>query len=70
MEMSRYAARSSTKVVGAEGNARGPISKENSIDLARFGYADEHSGFWALSLQKMATAYDLLMDKLRVERSR
>jgi hypothetical protein len=65
-----YAARSSTKVVGAEGNARGPISKENSIDLARFGYADEHSGFWAFSLQKMATAYDLLMDKLRVERSR
>lgn len=64
-----YAARSSTKAVGAEGNTRGPISESNSIDLSTFGYEHEHSGFWKFSLQAMKPAYDTLMDKLRVQRN-
>lgn len=63
-----YAARSSTKAVGAEGNTRGSITQANSVDLSTYDYEDEHSGFWQFKLQKMKPAYDTLMDKLRVQR--
>jgi pimeloyl-ACP methyl ester carboxylesterase len=62
-----YAARSSTKAVGAEGNAQGSISV--SINEASYGYQDEHSGFWKFTLQRMKPAYDRLMDELGVGRN-
>jgi hypothetical protein len=62
-----YAARSSTRTVGAEGRTAGSIT--SSVDLSGFGYENEHSGFWAFTLQKVKPAYDALMDKLRVQRN-
>jgi hypothetical protein len=62
-----YAARSSTKAVGAEGNAQGSISV--SINEASYGYQDEHSGFWKFTLQRMKPAYDRLMDEIGVGRN-
>jgi hypothetical protein len=60
-----YAAKSSTNAVGADGNTGGSVPV--SVNLASFGYEHEHSAFWSFSLQKMATAYDSLMDNLQVE---
>lgn len=62
-----YAARSSTKAVGAEGNTQGSISV--SINEADYGYQDEHSGFWQFNLQKMKLAYDRLMDEMGMQRN-
>ena len=34
-----------------------------------FHRRDEHSSFWAFTLQKMKTRYDTLMDELRINRN-
>ena len=62
-----YASKSSTLAAGAEGNANGEITSK--VDQSNFGYQAEHSAFWVFRLQQLKTAYESLMDKLRVERT-
>jgi hypothetical protein len=62
-----YAAKSSTRAVGAEGNTHGSISL--SVNQSGYGYEDEHSAFWAFDLQTMRSPYERLMDELGVERN-
>ncbi len=62
-----YAAKSSTLAVGAEGATQGSIS--HPVDLSEFGYESEHSAFWSFTLPTMSSAYDTLLDELRLERN-
>ncbi len=66
-ELLAYAAKSSTRVVGAEPYTQGSVS--TSVDQAVYGYEDEHSAFWAFDLQTMKSPYGRLMDELGLERN-
>lgn len=62
-----YAAKSSTLAVGAEGNTSGSI--DVPVNLANFGYEDEHSAPWVFTVQKMKGFFDRLMDELGIGRN-
>ena len=59
-----YAARSSTRVVGAEGAASGSI--QNRIDMTDYDFGNIHSAQWEFGIHATTSFYNRLLDEFDI----